>query len=187
MKTKLSFAVLAVALAAMTFIFSCDGCQKALDRFLEGALVDIPKEDRTPPRIWFEVTDAKTGETQVITSSTDISKNNGDVLDIVLWGEDADGGVKKLCLATGFSQECCTTSGSPTLCSVTQTSGANNCLDFSNMTTQAFKKWFIKNDLEVSLKCGTGFEFKSGSYGLVGTVENFHGGQASIGLGIGVK
>lgn len=170
----------------LAIISSCDGCRKTLDKFFEEALIDIPKGDRTPPKIWFEVTDVKTGEVRNITTNSEITKNRGDVLRIVLWGEDADGGVKKLCLSNGFSYRCCN-NGNPNVCSLAQTLGVNNCQDFSNLTTQAFKKWFIISELELSFTCSNGFEYESGSYGLTGTVENYNGGQASIGLGILVK
>lgn len=187
MKKTLSITALLLGLSGLFWISSCDGCRETLDKFIREAMIPIPKADRTPPKIWFEVTDTKTNTTQTFTSDTDLIKSNGDHLKIVLWGEDADGGIKKLCLAHSFRSTCCSTSGSPQVCSTTQTLGVNQCQDFSDLTTQAFKKWFILDDLNISLGCGDGFVLRSGGYGLIGTVENFHGGQASISLGISVQ
>lgn len=187
MKMSLSFAAKLFLLSGLFWMSSCEGCQETLDKFIRESMIPIPTADRTPPTIWFEVTDTGTNTTQTFTTNADITKNNGDHLKIVLWGEDADGGVKKLCLAHGFRSTCCSTSGSPQVCVTTQTLGVNQCQDFSNLTTHAFKKWFILSDLDISLGCGEGYRLSSGGYSLTGTVENFHGGQASISLSISVQ
>ncbi|MBK6932641.1 MAG: hypothetical protein IPH12_17985 [Saprospirales bacterium] len=102
MKKTLSITALLLGLSGLFWISSCDGCRETLDKFIREAMIPIPKADRTPPKIWFEVTDTKTNTTQTFTSDTDLIKSNGDHLKIVLWGEDADGGIKKLCLAHSF-------------------------------------------------------------------------------------
>ena len=173
------FAALFLSAIGFFLISSCEGCQKTLVTWLDEATITVPKEDPTPPKIWFEVIDAKTGTVQTITTDTELTSSNGDFLKINLWGEDADGGIKKLCLGYGFRKECCFTDYP--VCSRTQSLGLEQCQDFSDKDI-AFKRWFILSEQQVDATCQEGAELQYVSYSFVGSVENFHGGQKGLTL-----
>ena len=184
MKNQSLFATFLIGSFAIFLIGACDGCQDVFSDWIREATVNIPDEDQTPPIIWFEVIDAKTGSTQTITTDSELVKNPGDVLNVNLWAEDNESGIKELCISSGFQVECCSIDSSPRICSRTQTLGSTQCQDFSHMTNRAFKKWFILNKLTIVAGCQDNFELESASYGFSGTVENFLGGTASINLSI---
>ena len=173
--------LLCLALSALC-LQSCKPC------CTDPLIVEIPKNDDTPPALRWEVAVLSQTPSGPISSMnmyadavTNISVKTTDKVDIHLVVRDDESGVKTMSAKGGFGYTCIPPGGGTAI--AVDGFVPERSMDFSALTTCGLKEWRLRIEaLNVSLSCPNNGGLSGAMIGITGNGENFKGGTSSLTL-----